>query len=276
MNATKYQNFKLIDPNEVQFALGNDNKGKATVQMFYGSNAGAVGIVSPACVTNWPRCQGDGNYGTMWGPEDPTKAKFTLDLNDVPINGNPNDDFTAFANIMEAIDDRLLAFVHTNQLKILNRKNLGMEEVKMLQIRTIKPKYDKATGGLQGHAVQMSTQKFQWDGMGSKVPRKIVVCDKDGQVLANGCVQPGDIVAATIYANMVYTGVGGDKFGIQWSFESVQVVCQRLSIALPVEIADFMTDSYSFAAPYADPTVAEPTEPMKFDQFSDEGVTAGA
>jgi hypothetical protein len=59
---------------------------------------------------------------------------------------------------------------------------------------------------------------------------KINVCDHTGKVLSNGIVQPGDVVAATMYANQVYNGIGGDKFGIQWSFEDVQVICRRASI----------------------------------------------
>jgi hypothetical protein len=33
-----------------------------------------------------------------------------------------------------------------------------------------------------------------------------------GKVLPNGFVHPGVVVAATMYANHVYNGVGGDKF----------------------------------------------------------------
>jgi hypothetical protein len=33
-----------------------------------------------------------------------------------------------------------------------------------------------------------------------------------GKVLPNGLVHPGVVVAATMYANQVYNGVGGDKF----------------------------------------------------------------
>lgn len=37
-----------------------------------------------------------------------------------------------------------------------------------------------------------------------------------GKVLpSSGTVAPGDVVAVTMFANQVYTGVGGDKFGIE-------------------------------------------------------------
>ena len=46
-----------------------------------------------------------------------------------------------------------------------------------------------------------------------------------------------------------------------------------------MEIADFMSDTYSFAAPYADPTMLDPREvdaPIKLDQFSDDMAIAAA
>eukprot|EP00961_Rhodomonas_salina_P085362 1146446-Rhodomonas_salina.1 len=67
---------------------------------------------------------------------------------------------------MSAIDDKLLDFVFQNQLKVLGRKNLSKEEVKMLQIRSVRPKYDKMTGTLNGHTINLTTSKYAWDGMG--------------------------------------------------------------------------------------------------------------
>ena len=252
----KFVNYQEMKANEINFALGTDRAGKALIQM-YGSESGAeVALVSPACVTNWPRVTGDGNFGTMWGPTDVQKAKFTLDLTDACINEMENATFTQFANKLTEIDDRLLDFVQANQLKILGRKNLSREECKMLQIRTVRPKYDKASGALAGHSVQMSTSKFTWDGCGGKMPRAINVCDHTGAVLPNGTVQPGDVVAATMYANQVYTGVGGDKFGIHWSFEDVQVVCQRSRLAQKTAVTCFAANSYDFAMPYTEPNCA--------------------
>mgnify|MGYP003133732350 CR=1 FL=1 len=249
----KFVNYQEIKTNEINFALGTDRQGKAQIQMFFGDTAAEVAIVSPACVTNWPRVSGDGNFGTMWGPTDIQKAKFTLDLTDAYINEAENIDFQKFANRLTEIDDRLLDFVQANQLKILGRKNLSREECKMLQIRTIRPKYDKVTGALSGHSVQMSASKYTWDGCGGKMARVINVCDCNGQVIANGTVQPGDVVAATMYANQVYTGVGGDKFGIHWAFEDVQVVCQRSRLAQKTSVPVFATNVYDFAMPYTEP-----------------------
>ena len=262
-----YTPWNAFDASNVTFALGLDRSSKTTINMLVQPNCTDVAIVSPACVTNWPRVTGDGNFGTMWGPTDVTKAKFTLDLTDAPINGIPNEHFASYKQMMDAIDDKLLDFVHNNQLKVLGRKNLSIDEVRMLQIRTVRPKYDKVSGALIGHSIQMTVQKFAWDGMGGKYAKDVNICDKNGTVVPNGNVSPGDIVAATTYANMVYTGVGGDKFGIHWSFEDVSVVCQRSHLESKATVPVFGTQCYEFARPYEASTNMIVCDGS--DQFSD-------
>jgi hypothetical protein len=264
----KYVNYQELQPTEISFAIGTDRLGKPSIQMCVGAQAAEVALVSPACITNWPRVTGDGNFGTMWGPVDVAKAKFTCDLTDTPINDATNDGFTAFGLLMDEIDNRLLDFVQANQLKILGRKNLSREEAKMLQIRSVRPKYDKVSGALSGNSVQMSATKFAWDGCGGKYPRTINVCDHTGAVIPNGTVQPGDVVAVTMFANQVYTGVGGDKFGIHWSFEDVQVVCQRSRLSQKTSVGSFNANSYEFAMPYTDHTACLPAANFE-SQFSE-------
>jgi len=239
-----------LDPAQISFSLGADRNGKTTVSMVYQPAGGEVAMVSAPGVTLWPRVNGDGNFGTMWGPSDITKAKFTLDLNDQPINDVKNEEFEAYMAKLELIDDRLLDFVTEHQLRVLGRKNLSREEVKMLQIRTVRTKYDKVSGALNGHAINLSTSKFAWDGIGGKYARTVTVCDHQGATVPNGQVAPGDVVAATMYANMVYTGVGGDKFGIHWSFQDVSVVCQRASLEQKSEVAAFAGADWTYAKPY--------------------------
>jgi len=269
MMATRrnYMPWEQIDVNEIRFSLGQDRNAKPTIGMVVGANCAEVALVTPACVTNWPRVTGDGNFGTMWGPADISKAKFSLDLTDGAINETENPKYTQFADMMDAVDEKLLDFVHNNQLKILGRKNLSREEVKMLQIRTIRAKYDKMTGQLVGHSVQMSTSKFAWDGMGGKFARQINICDHEGAVVPNGTVAPGDVVAATVYANQVYTGVGGDKFGIHWSFEDVSVVCQRSKLEAKTCVPVFAATKYDFGQAYSDVYSEATVEPT--GQFSD-------
>ena len=257
--------FASFDVSQLQFALGTDRNGKPTISMTVAPAGGEVAMVTAPAVTQWPRVSGDGNYGTMWGPSDPMKAKYTLDLTDAPLDemSDVSPHFITLSRKLEQIDERLLDFVHNNQLRILGRKNLTREEVKMLQIRSVRPKYDKCTGGLAGHTVQTSTSKYAWDGSGSKHARQVAVCDKDGNVVPDGNVQPGDIVAATIYVNQVYTGVGGDKFGIHWGFQDVQVVCQRSSVEAKSEVSAFPTDS-ALGRAY----VAHVSEPVYDAQFA--------
>ena len=83
--------YNAMNSDEINFALGTDRHGKPTIQMYCGPEASEVALVSPACVTNWPRVTGDGNFGTMWGPTDIQKAKFTLDLTDAVINDAANE-----------------------------------------------------------------------------------------------------------------------------------------------------------------------------------------
>ena len=95
------------------------------------------------------------------------------------------------------------------------------------------------------------------------------MCDHQVAVVPNGTVQPGDVVAVTMYANQVYTGVGGDKFGIHWSFEDVQVVCQRSRLAQKTSAPCFQANSYDFAMPYPEPTATQCGVPDIEAQFSE-------
>ncbi len=251
--ARNYKPLSELDVDEIKFSLGCDRQNKTVISMVYGPTCIDIAVVTPACVTNWPRCTGDGNFGTMWGPAEVTKAKFSLDLTDQQINMVENAAFREMANKLEVIDDKLLDFVHNNQLKVLGRKNLSRDEVKMLQIRSVRQKYDKVSGSLVGHNVQLTTPKYHFDGMGGKYPKAINICDMYGGVLPSGQVAPGDVVAATMFANQVYTGVGGDKFGIHWSFEDVQVICQRHKLESKTEVSVFQGGSYDFACQYQDP-----------------------
>ena len=250
--AKHYIPFEQLDLDNVTFAVGADRQGRTTISMTYGVAGGEVSMVTCPAVTMWPRCTGDGNFGTMWGPADVTKAKFTLDITDGLINEKENEAFKMFMGKMEELDNRLLDFVTEHQLKILGRKNLVKDEVKMLQIRSIRPKYDKITGGLTGHSINLSTSKFAWDGMGGKYARRITVCDHRGATIPSGQVCPGDVVAATIYGNQVYTGVGGDKFGIHWAFNDVSVICQRANLELKTEVHAFQGAEWGFSRAYVD------------------------
>ena len=255
MNQKTYMQLSDLDPEQIKLSMTSDRHAKPAISMYIGNNCADVAFVTPACVTHWPRCTGDGNFGTMWGPSDISKAKFSLDLSDASINHDLNTGFISMSAKLEKIDEKLLEFVFQNQLKILGRKNLSKEECKMLQIRTVRAKYDKASGVLTGHNIQLNTPKFAWDGMGGKYERKINICDHTGAVIPNGTVAPGDVVAATMYASQVYTGVGGDKFGIQWCYDDVSVICQRSKLEMKTQVTVFNAQQYNFATSYDDQAV---------------------
>jgi hypothetical protein len=263
----KYDSF---DIKQLNLSLGADRNNKPTIAMTYGAASGDVALVSAPCITMWPRCTGDGNFGTMWGPTDPAKAKYTLDLTDNAINNTANEFFVAFAEVIDAIDDALLDFVTANQLRILGRKNLGREEIKMLQIRSVRTKYDKISGALNGYAVNLSSDKYAWNGMGAKTQRDIVVCDHNGKTVKNGVVGPGDVVAATMYANRVYTGMAGDKFGIHWGFQDVSVICQQRNLEQKTEVNAFVGMDCAYAKPYVQVSEDFPSTFDATDQFGTE------
>ena len=260
MSRRVYANLTTFNPEDVAFSLGADRQNKPAVSMSMSGGAQEVALVSPPSLTMWPRCTGDGNFGTMFGPSDITKAKFNLDLTDCPFAERENEGFKDMAAKLNAVDDKLLEFVFQNQLKLLARKNLSKDEIKMLQIRTVRPKYDKNTGNLIGYSINLSTSKYAWDGMGGKVERKIHITDHSGTVVENGTVCPGDVVSATMYANQVYTGVGGDKFGIHWSFEDVAVIAQRSRLEVKTSVPAFTGQDYFFAQDYQMPAAPDFSE----------------
>lgn len=251
----EFMRIENVNVDEIQFVVGMDRLQRPRFGITYGSNGATLAVVTPALITLYPKVNGDGNLGSMFGPTEAIKTKYLLDLTDTPITGTENKHFETLAAFMNKVDDKLLDFVYQNQLKVMGRKNLSREEVKMLQIRTVRAKYDKNSGALVAHSVNLSCPKYAWDGVGGRFERRINVCDSSGAVVPDGVVSPGDAVAATILADMVYTGVGGDKFGIHWSFRDVQVVAQRSALEVKTHVAEFAGYEYDFATPYHAPTV---------------------
>ena len=254
-----YVPFTQLEVNEIRFTL-NDRGGKTVITMTMGAANAEVAMRSPSAVTMYPRVNGDGNFGTLYGPTDQSQTQYLLDLSSNDINGHNNMEYHTFRQTIDNIDDKLLDFVYQNQQRILGRRNLSKDEIKMLQIRSVRTKYD--TGGeVIGTSMQLKARKYVADGMGGKTTNVIAVADHCGQVVPNGQVRPGDVVAATMYANCIYTGVGGDKFGIQWAFEDVCVICQRQKLDVKTEVAAFKGLRHHCSAAYVDYS----NEPMAVD-----------
>jgi hypothetical protein len=228
----------------------------------YGPTMRSLAFVTPVAITNYPRLTGDGDYkpGSQYGPQDPKKARFGLDLNQWEEGTAPHEGaFEAvdkYMRVIEAVDSALLDFMFGNQLKWLGRKNLSKEEVRMLQIPSIKSPIDKDSGAEKPHAVKLQSNKFYFDQVGNERERKINVCDHSGKIVPDGTAMPGDAVCCTSHLGSVYNGVGGDKFGISWQLEDVQIVCQAEHLKprqyLPIfqsnDITGFETHDYTDVA----------------------------
>ena len=256
----------LLD--QIDTAITGERNNKPVISMVYGRNGKDLAFVTPVCTTFWPRCTGDGNMGTTWGPTDPLKAKFTLDLTDCHSNEEVIKGFHRLKATLDFLDNNLLELVYNNQHKCLNRRNLTKDECKMLQNPCVRPKYDKVTGALTGFAVQLSAPKYVSDGQGGYRERKINICDYAGNVIPNGKVCPGDIVRATLYISNIYTGIG-DKFGISLGFEDVSIVCQNTVIEQQkTHVPEFEGSSYECARPYVEAVIPIPT--LQTKQFESE------
>jgi len=272
MNARKYQHWNTFSADNITFNWGLTRNGQPKIVMHDSTNGNDVALLTPACVTNWPRCTGDGNYGTQWGPPDVTQAKYEIDLTDSDIDGSTNENYKIWSSKLAQLDEKLLDFVHANQFKVLGRKNLSREECKMLQNQSIKPKYQKDTGVQIGNTFKASIAKYGWDGNGGKRNRQIYICNHNGEVLPDGKVHPGDVVAAKVFVNQIWSVNG--KFGIHWGFDSVAVICQATKMQIKTEIPEFkfLENEYSFARPYAeDNTVLDAANIAS--QFSDTSMT---
>jgi hypothetical protein len=225
----------------------------------YGSTMRSLSFVTPTAITNYPRLTGDGDFGTTFGPTDIKKARFSLDVNNWETESAPThqhtEDMEKFLAILADVDEALLNFMYGNQLKWLQRKNLSREEVRMLQIPSVKIPINKESGAEKPKTVKLQTGKFYFDQVGNERERTINVCDFTGRIVAEGAVMPGDAVCCSMHLGSVYNGVGGDKFGISWQLEDVQVVCQSEHMK-PKEYvvafanktdADQLTHDYTFS-----------------------------
>ena len=95
--------------------------------------------------------------------------------------------------------------------------------------------------------------------MGGKMARDINVVDFAGKAIEKPTVAPGDCVAATAHIGQVYTGVGGDKFGISWTLDDVSIVAQRSQLQQVSQVSFFSCQSYDFSTPYVAPVFSEET-----------------
>jgi hypothetical protein len=227
---------------------------RESINIYYGPGMRGVSFVTPPALTHYPRTSGDGDFvpGAQFGPATEDKARFTIDLCDEPVDGGlDNSDFAKFIAIVDSVDAALLEYVFNHQPKILGRKNLSKDEVKMLQIPSIRRGIDKLTGADRPPHFVPKMRKYYYDQVKNKRENHVTVCDHGGRVLEGGQVMPDDVVSATVHLAGVYTGVGGDKFGINWSFKEIQVVCQAVHKRQKTEVSAFSNRGFDFAHDYS-------------------------
>jgi hypothetical protein len=226
---------------------------KESISITYGPLQRGVFFVTPPAPTHYPRTTGSGNFqpDNPYSPTTEDKAQFTIDLNSESVDNElPNNDFATFINVVEDIDKALLEYVFVNQLKVLGRKNLKKDEVRMLQIPSVRRTVDRDSGMERPARIEPKLRKYYFDAVKNKCVNEVLVCDHAGQVVESGEVRPGDIVCVTLHLGGVYTGVGGDKFGINWTFKEVQVVCQAAHKRRKTSIAAFESVTHEFAHEY--------------------------
>lgn len=260
MSDVCYLDLQLFDPDLINVATVQGRNNKENLYISYGPLHKAICFVTPVCETRYPRVSGDGNLNTTFGPTDVKKAQFTLDLHDVDSEmiaiDSANKAYPMFSDMLQvlaALDNALLKFVYKHQAKLLGRKNLSLDEVKMLQIPSSKVKVDRWSGEMQAPTFSASAKKYYRDQVWNERERVIKLVDFKGQPLPEGAtVMPGDLVQATVQVDNVYSGVGGDKFGIHWTFHDVCVVCQGDKRSNPASNNAFAgTEAHPAAAVFA-------------------------
>ena len=245
-----YMDYNNFDINELRIfpkIVGTREK----ICIAHGPTMRSLTFLTPAGITNYPRITGNGDFGGQYGPQDPKKARFCLDLNQWPPGTAPDPNMTeqmkTFFGVIRAVDNALLEFMFNNQLKWLQRKNLSKDEVRMLQIPSVKTPIDKDTGAEKEECLRLTAPKYYYDQVGNERERSIGVCDHTGKIIADGCVMPGDMVCATMHLGSVYNGVGGDKFGVSWQLEDTQVVCQAQHLKPKECIPAFQTVAHNMS-----------------------------
>jgi len=244
--------WRTFNVNELRVSLRPTNKGTHNVIIGYGADSASLSFITPPCITRYPRVTGDGNFTDKnpWSPDCKEKASFTLDLTCEPVNNNQNDDMLEFHKMLDSIDDKVLDFFYQNQVKLLGRRNLNRDEVNVLLIRSSKSKIDKLTGHDSYKVLNASTKKYHYDGVGNQRMREITLVDVKGKVLTDAKVLPGDVVAANVFLNQVYSGVGGDKFGCHWGIKDVCIVCQSHLLEKKSELTHMAHEGHPYAMDY--------------------------
>jgi hypothetical protein len=190
-------------------------KPKLNVRLTYGPARRAVAFVTPATVVDWPKIEGEGNFGSKYGPDTLDKAAFTMGLTDKPIDGTQT--MAKYFDVLRAIDSLLVEFVHANQKELLGARDMSRDEVRGKLSPTVKPKYDDDI--LVCHKQNLSTRKFTWNGEERHL--RIVDCNRAPLTQP---VRHEDVCMVAVQLDAVYTGLMGCMYGCKWAICEVMLL----------------------------------------------------
>ena len=174
-----YLNIEEFKPDDVHVYV-KSNGTRDRIMVTYGPALRSLAFVTPPSKTNYPRVTGDGDYreGSQHGPQTPDKASFVVDINGSCEEDEAIDKF--FNNVIKPIDQKVLDFFFTNQLRFLGRKNLSKEELGMLHIKSVKHNFNKDSGTPLPPRMDLKCKKFYLDQVGGKREREVPTVDSPG------------------------------------------------------------------------------------------------
>lgn len=255
-----------FDAEQLHVELGTQRTAsgpKPTIKVSYGEGRRAIAFRTPPVVVEWPRLDGDGDYGTTFGPEDPSDAKFSVGLTDkAPPDGNTKDVARFFA-VLKLIDERVVKLVCAEQGKLLKTAGLTELEVAAKMNKAVKPKLED--GALSHHRVNLSVKKFAPGG----AQRVIKMRDALRNELSGPtAVKHGDVCMVAMQLDWAYTLSNGN-FGLKYAPIEVLMV-SRAQEGSAVSATDIWGD---VAMPtYANMDVEPPVQRQSGFGFStDEG-----
>ena len=206
------------------------DKARTVVKLSYGPSRKALAFVTPACVVDWPRLEGDGNFGTKFGPTEIDKAAYTVGLTDKTLQSGENAPMKQYFEVLHAIDAKLIEFVHANQKELLNSRGLTLLEVGAKLSPAVKPRYEDDV--LIYNRQNLSTRKFGY--LGQERTLRIVDAARATVTIPVG---HEDVCLVASQLDMVFMGLMGSLYGCKYSVAEVMLLKRAERVAQPGEDA---------------------------------------
>ena len=216
-----YIELDAFDPSQIRCEVVHSKnskpgeKPKLNVRLTYGPARRAIAFVTPPCVVDWPKLDGDGNFGSKYGPDSAEKASYTVGLSDKPVDGEQT--MAKYFDALRAIDSILVEFAYFNQKELLGTRDMSRDEVRGKLNPTVKPKYDEDV--LVCHRQNLSTRKYTWTGEARTL--RIVDCSRQP---LSAPVRHEDVCMLAVQLDTVYTGLVGSMYGCKWQVNEVMLL----------------------------------------------------